>query len=212
MISTLKSLEWRYAVKKFDSKRLLSDAQINHIKEVFNLTASSYGLQPVRMVIIQDKELQEQLVPHSFDQLQVAQASHVLVFCIENKVDANYIASYFDLVMQTRGTPEDILNPFKENMIESFSAKTPEEINAWSKNQAYLNMGTLLTACAMEKIDACPMEGFDPIAYDKILKLNEKGISSVLVMPIGYRAEDDFFSALKKVRKSVVESVIEISE
>lgn len=211
MKDILSDLNWRYAVKKFDSERILTVEQIDSLKEVFNLTATSYGLQPIRLVTVENKELQQKLVAHSFDQLQVAQASHVLVLCIEKNVDANYIANYFDLVKKTRGTSDEILNPFKEMMTESFSNKNNDEIKEWSKNQAYLAMGTLLTVCAIAKIDACPMEGFDPEAYDRILGLTEKGISSVLVMPIGYRAADDAFSTFKKVRKSVTNSVIEIS-
>lgn len=210
MKDILSDLNWRYAVKKFDSKRMLSDQQINKLKEVFNLTATSYGLQPVRLVTIQNKELQQKLVPHSFDQLQVAQASHVLVLCVENTVDAKYISNYFDLVKNVRGTSDEILNPFKEMMTESFSNKNSDEIKEWSKNQAYLAMGALLTVCALEKIDACPMEGFNPAAYDDVLKLTEKGISSVLVMPVGYRAADDVFASFKKVRKNVANSVIDL--
>jgi len=211
MKDILSDLNWRYAVKKFDSERMLSDAQIERLKSVFNLTATSYGLQPIRLVTVQNKELQQQLVKHSFEQLQVAQASHVLILCIENTIDSEYISDYFDLVKKTRGTSEEILNPFKKMMIESFSNKSTDEIKEWSKNQAYLAMGTLLTVCALEKIDACPMEGFDPAAYDEQLGLKGKGISSVLVMPLGYRAEDDVFADFKKVRKELDNSVIEIT-
>ena len=210
MKDILSDLNWRYAVKKFDSKGLLSKTQIDKLKEVFNLTATSYGLQPIRMVVVQNKALQQRLVPHSFDQSQVAQASHVLVLCIENKLDAAYISNYFDLVKKTRGTGDEILNPFKKMMTETFSNMTGDEIKVWAKNQAYLAMGSLLTVCAIAKIDACPMEGFDPVAYDKILGLPIKNLSSVLVMPVGHRAEDDVFSTFKKVRRDVEDSIIEI--
>lgn len=210
MKDILEDLNWRYAVKKFDSERMLSKQQIDKLKKVFNLTATSYGLQPIRLVTIQNKALQEKLVPHSFDQLQVVQASHVLVLCVENTVDAKYISDYFDLVKNVRGTSDAILNPFQEMLTESFSNKNSVEIKAWSKNQAYLAMGALLTVCALEKIDACPMEGFNPEAYDDVLGLTAEGISSVLVMPIGYRAEDDVFASFKKVRKHIANSVIDL--
>jgi len=210
MNDIVQDLNWRYAVKKFDAERLLSNEQLDRLKEIFKLTATSYGLQPVRLLVLQNKKLQQELVAHSYEQQQVAQASHVLVFCIEKEVNASYISNYFELVKKARGTSNEILNPFKEMMIETFSNKNANEIQAWSKNQAYLILGTLLTACAIEKIDACPMEGFDPAAYDELLGLSEKGISSVLVMPIGYRAKDDVFSTFKKVRKEVGKSVIEI--
>lgn len=210
MNNSIKQLEWRYAVKKFDSKRNLSAEKIDRLKEAFNLTATSYGLQPIKLVVIQNKELQNQLVEHSFGQKQVAQASHVLVFCIEKNIDSTYIANYFNKVKKVRGTSDDILNPFKDAIVDSFSKKDVQEIIDWSKNQAYLAMGNLLTICALEEIDSCPMEGFSPEAYDQILDLKEKGLASTLVLPVGYRAEDDVFSNFKKVRKDMNESVIEI--
>ncbi|MFK7811091.1 MAG: NAD(P)H-dependent oxidoreductase [Maribacter sp.] len=211
MSNTIKQLEWRYAVKKFDATKLLSDDKINTLKKAFNLTATSYGLQPITLAVIQNKELQKELVPHSFNQSQVEQASHILVICIENEVDSAYISKYFTQVKKVRGTSDAILNPFKESIIENFSNKEVQEIKDWSKNQAYLAMGNLLTICALEEIDSCPMEGFEPSAYDEVLNLKEKGLTSVLVLPVGYRADDDMFSTFKKVRKDMDDCIIEIS-
>jgi len=210
MSNPIKQLEWRYAVKKFDSERLVSDEKVNILKKAFNLTATSYGLQPITLAVIQNKTLQKELVAHSFDQPQVAQASHILIICIQNEVDANYIASYFKQIKKVRGTSDAILKPFQEAMVDNFSNKKIQEIKDWSKNQAYLALGNLLTICAMEEIDSCPMEGFEPDAYDRVLDLNSKGLTSVLVLPIGYRADDDLFSTFKKVRKDMTESIIEI--
>ncbi|MEP3210260.1 MAG: NAD(P)H-dependent oxidoreductase [Maribacter sp.] len=210
MSDPIKQLEWRYAVKKFDADKLLSEGKINTLKQAFNLTATSYGLQPISLVVVQNKELQKELVAHSFEQLQVAQASHILVICIENTVDAAYISNYFRQVKKVRGTSDAILNPFKEAMVENFSKKEIQEIKDWSKNQAYLAMGNLLTICAIEEIDSCPMEGFEPDAYDRLLDLGERGLTSVLVMPVGYRAKDDPFSTFKKVRKEMDDSIIDI--
>ena len=211
MNNSVEQLEWRYAVKKFDSEKQLSKEKLVILKNAFNLTATSYGLQPITLVVIQNKVLQKELVSHSYGQEQVAQASHVLVICIENEIDSDYIANYFDKVKKVRGTSEEILNPFKESITKSFSKKEIREIKEWSKNQAYLALGNLLTICALEEIDSCPMEGFSPPAYDEILKLKEKGLSATLVLPVGYRAEDDLFSTFKKVRKDMSESIIEIS-
>ncbi|QLG46801.1 NAD(P)H-dependent oxidoreductase [Costertonia aggregata] len=207
----IENLEWRYAVKKFDVERKLPQEKLNTLKTAFNLTATSYGLQPISMVVLENRSIQEKLVASSFGQKQVAQASHVLVICINTTIDAQYISGYFDKVRQIRGTSETILNPFKNDLIRNFSKKNQADIMQWATNQAYLALGNLLTVCAVEKIDSCPMEGFVPSAYDEILKLDEKGLSSVLVLPIGYRAEDDIFSDFKKVRKNIEDSVIEIS-
>lgn len=208
-MNIIEKLQWRYATKKFDDKVLIDSKKIDIIKEAFNLTATSYGMQPITLLVIQDKALQKELVKHSKNQEQVGQASHLLVFCISN-ITKDSITEYFDRVKIIRDTPEEILNPFKDYLIDSFSQKNPEEIKDYCIKQAYLAMGNLLTVCAIESIDACPMEGFEPSAYDEVLSLKEKGLHSVLVMPIGYRAKDDMFADLKKVRKKTSNSVIEI--
>lgn len=206
----LEQMKWRYAVKKFDIEKILSDKKLARLKEAFNLTATSYGLQPISMVVVKNKTIQNQLLTHSFGQQQVVQASHVLVICITSKIDEEYITRHFEQVKQIRGVDDEILNPFKNSLIDDFSKKDHKEIKSWCVNQAYLAMGNLLTVCALEKIDSCPMEGFMPEAYDDVLDLKKKGLTSVLVLPIGYRAEDDMFAGFKKVRKNIDESVIEI--
>jgi nitroreductase/dihydropteridine reductase len=207
---TLDSLKWRYATKKFDDTKLLSNHKIEVIKEAFNLTATSYGLQPVKLVIFSDKELQSKLVKHTMNQEQVSQASHVLVFCIALDIDPDYITNYFNRVKEIRNTPDEILKPFQNFLMNDFEQMSQKQIENWAIKQAYLTIGNLLTVCALENIDACPMEGFSPDKYDEILKLNQLNLKSVLVMPIGYRAEDDMFAEFKKVRKEITNSVIEI--
>ena len=211
MNNTIENLEWRYAVKQFDEQRMLSDEQLEVLKKAFNLTATSYGLQPIKLVVLSDKKLQLSLVEHSYNQPQVGQASHVLILCIEKNVDSRYITSYFERVKQVRGTSDEVLDPFKNALVEDFSKKAPAEILEWAKNQAYLALGNLLTICAMERIDACPMEGFIPAEYDRLLDLDSKGLTSVLVLPVGYRASDDMFSGFKKVRRKMNDSIIDLS-
>lgn len=210
-MDSIKNLEWRYAVKKFDEKKILDQKKINILKKAFNLTATSYGLQPIKLVIIQNKEIQRQLLPHSWNQQQVAQASHLLIICTEIKIDESYVEKYFERVQKIRKTPNDIINPFKNHLKETITNKTFEDLNSWAKNQAYLALGNLLTVCANEKIDSCPMEGFIPDKYDEVLKLRDKNLTSVLVLPVGYRSEDDVMNNQKKVRKNLDEIVLEIS-
>ena len=210
MSNSIQQLQWRYAVKKFDSNKILSSEKMDKLKQAFNLTATSYGLQPIKLVVLENKKLQKQLVEYSYQQEQVAQASHVLVICIEKNIDATYISNYFNRIKAVRGTSDDILNPFKEAVIDSFSKKDIEEVIDWSKKQAYLALGNLLTVCAVEEIDSCPMEGFIPDEYDKLLDLKNQDLTSVLVLPVGFRAEDDVFSSFKKVRKELNDSIIEI--
>ena len=209
-MSNIKALNWRYATKKFDDSKMLSEDKIEVLKKAFNLTATSYGLQPLKMLVISNKELQAELRNFSFNQQQVDTASHVLVICIEDKVDEEFITNYFKMVKHVRQTPEEIIKPFHEFLVNDFKAKAEEEIHAWATNQAYLALGTLLTICATEEIDACPMEGFEPKKYDELLKLQDRNLRSVLVLPVGYRAKDDEFSKFKKVRRPLDEVIIEI--
>ena len=209
-MNSIESLQWRYAVKKFDDNKTLSQEQLHILKEAFNLTATSYGLQPLKMVVISDKTLQAKLVEHSWNQQQVVQASHVLVLCIPKNLTTEDVESYFKLVKAIRNTPDEILNPFKEMLKGSIASKSAEELHAWMKNQAYIALGNLMTVAANERIDACPMEGFIPEKYDEILGLAQHNLTSVLVLPVGFRAEDDFMKDLKKVRRKTEDVVIEL--
>lgn len=206
---SIDALKWRYATKKFDPTKLLSEEKVKMLKHTFNLTATSYGLQPLKMVVISNKELQLRLKENSFNQKQIDTASHVLVICIEDRVNEEFIRNYFQRVKHVREVPDEILKPFREFLVDDFNSKAKDEIEAWAINQAYLALGTLLTVCAAEEIDACPMEGFLPEKYDEILKLKEKNLKSVLVLPVGYRADDDEFSTFKKVRRPLEEVIIE---
>jgi len=209
-MNILNSLEWRYATKKFDPSKKLSDQQIETLKKAFNLTATSFGLQPLKLVVIQNKELQEKFVEASYFQRQVADASHLLVLCIENNTTTDDIKAYFDLEIKTRGTSEEVVSTFRDQLIGMYKNKSVEEIQLSAKHQAYITLGNLMTVCAVEKIDACPMEGFVPDKVDELLNLNALNLKSVLLLPVGFRAEDDVMNGLKKVRKPLSETVLEI--
>ena len=210
-MNTIASLNWRYAVKKFNNEKFLSQEQINLLKEAFNLTATSYGLQPLKLLVIKNKEIQKELVAHSWNQPQVLEASHLLVICIPINFSRNEVEAYFNLVQEVRNTPIEIIKPFKEFLTAEIDKKSQEELLSWNKNQAYLALGNLLTVCALEKIDACPMEGFIPEKYDEVLGLHEKNLTSTLVLPVGFRADDDYMKDLKKVRKNTDDVVIEFN-
>ncbi len=209
-MNIIDSLQWRYATKKFDSERIISEEKIELLTDAFNLTATSYGLQPLKLVVIKNKEVQQELVAHSMNQQQVAQASHVFVICIEKEISEDYIVNYFDNVKAVRGTEDEVLNPFKNFLISSFAEKSDDEIKLWASKQAYIALGNLLTVCAIQQIDACPMEGFVPEKYDDFLNLGDKGLQSILVLPVGYRATDDMFSDLAKVRRSKKDTIIKL--
>ncbi|WP_347374486.1 NAD(P)H-dependent oxidoreductase [Aequorivita sp. Q41] len=207
----IEKLEWRYATKKFDSSKILSDEKLNILKQTFNLTATSFGLQPLKLVVITNPALKEQLVPISYNQSQVRDASHVLILCIEKRINEDFIIDHFKRVEGLRKTPRTILDPFEKELLASFTKKSSLEIKDWMINQLYLTLGALLTVCAVEKIDGCPMEGFESKKYDKLLGLDKKGLESIIVLPVGYRDESDFFINLKKVRRGIDELIIEVN-
>ncbi|THD67640.1 NAD(P)H-dependent oxidoreductase [Robertkochia marina] len=209
-MNVIDALKWRYATKKFDPEKKLSSDKIDTLKKAFNLTATSFGLQPVKLLVISDQAIKEELVAHSFNQQQVADASHLLVFAVETDLDKDYINGYFNRVKDIRQTPDEILKPFREYLEGSVTAMEDTTKREWIAKQAYLAMGNLLTVCALEQIDACPMEGFVAPEYDRILNLKEKGLTAVLSMPVGFRANDDMFAEMKKVRKELTESILEI--
>ena len=210
-MNIIDSLKWRYAVKKFDANKDLSEIQIETLKEAFNLTATSYGLQPLKLVIIKNKKIQEKLLPFSWNQQQILQASHLLVICIKDNYTTKEVENYFNLVQKIRNTPDEVINPFKKFLTAEIAKKTQEELYVSNKNQAYIALGNLLTVCALQEIDSCPMEGFTPDKYDEILDLTKNNLKSVLVLPVGFRASDDYMKDLTKVRKNISDSIIEIS-
>jgi nitroreductase / dihydropteridine reductase len=209
-MNIIDSLNWRYATKKFDTDKVVSNEKLSLLKEAFSLTPTSYGLQPVKLVVISDKSIQKELVPHSYNQAQVAQASQLLIICTENIIDEAYIRAYFENEKTVRGTSDDVVDAFRSYLINTFSSKSESEIKEWATKQAYITLGNLLTVCALEKIDSCPMEGFIPEKYNELLDLKNKGLSAVLVLPIGYRATDDVFSGFKKVRKDISNDIIDL--
>ncbi len=205
---TIEKLQWRYATKRFNPSKILSEEKLHILKETFNLTATSYGLQPLKLVIVSNAEMKSKLMPFTYYQSQVRDASHVLILCVEKNINKDFITDHFKRVEGYRNTPRTILEPFEKALLDNFSKKQPPEIRQWMENQLYLTLGALLTVCALENIDACPIEGFESKKYDTLLGLDDMELESVIVLPVGYRDESDFFINLKKVRRGVDELVI----
>ncbi|MGB0982233.1 MAG: NAD(P)H-dependent oxidoreductase [Winogradskyella sp.] len=209
-MSIIKQLKWRYATKKFDANKQITDTSLTLLKEAFNLTALSYGLQTLKLVIIKDKTKRQQLLELSFGQRQVVEASHLLILCIQNKIDEEDVEQHFEVIKTIRQTPDTVLDPFKAQLNAKIKDMPKAKKADWATKQAYIALGNLMTVCAIEGIDSCPMEGFLPKAYDKALGLDKLGLNAVLLLPVGYRAEDDMFANLKKVRKPLSETIIEL--
>ena len=203
-------LNWRYATKKFDNTKKLSQDKLQTLVQAFNLTPTSYGVQTMKLAVISDPLIKENMVALCYGQEQVKTASHVLAICIQDEVNEQDVDAYFDSVVKIRKTPEIILSKYRKELKDFVRSKSKTELENWCINQAYIALGNLMTACAVEAIDCCPMEGFLPKEIDKLLGLDRQNLKSVLLLPVGYRAQDDMFSQLKKVRKDLSETILYI--
>jgi len=200
----IKNLQWRYAVKKY-SDEVVSEEKIDQIIEAINLTASSCGIQPYRLFVIANSELRQKLGEGSFNS-QIYASSHLLVFAGFNKITNEYINNYVEMMERQRNLDEGALNILKNTLISYFSTQTYEQNAIWSSKQAYIGLGTALIAAAELKVDATPMEGFDPKLFDDVLGLSEKGLHASVIASLGYRdAENDYLAAVSKVRLPINE-------
>ncbi len=197
----LSNLHWRYATKIFDRSRKIPAETWNTIEAALVLSPSSFGLQPYRFLVIGDADLREQLLPHTWKQSQVVDASHYVVFAARTTYTAQEIDEFLQLTAETRNIPLDSLHGYRGMMTGSLlSEKFASEIPAWSKCQAYIALGQLMTSAATLGIDTCPIEGFIPAEYDRILGLPQQGLAAVVCCALGYRSPQDKYATLAKVR------------
>jgi len=204
-MNLIDNLNWRYATKQFDPSKKVSDSDLNLIKEAINLTATSYGLQTFKVLIVENPEIKEQLLPASWGQVQITQAPQLLVFCSYTKVTNDDIDSYVKLKSEAQGIDIENLKSYGDFMKSTIGSFPPEAAQSWAKKQTYIALGNAMAACAELKIDSCPMEGFDAEKYNEILDLNKNGLTAALVLPIGYRSTEDKTQHGKKVRKPISE-------
>ena len=205
MSTFIENQNWRYATKKFNSDKKISNSDLEILKEAIQLSSSSYGLQPYKVLIIENEEIRKQLQPASWGQSQITDASHLFVFASVTNVDAEYITRYAENMAKTRNIPFDSVKGYADFMIGNIASLTPEKQIIWAQKQAYLALGNLLNAAAELKIDVTPMEGFLPEQYNEILGLKEKGLHATLVATIGYRHDEDDTQHYAKVRKPITE-------
>ncbi|MCB7481064.1 NAD(P)H-dependent oxidoreductase [Christiangramia sediminis] len=195
-------LNWRYATKKFDSEKEISQQDLNTLLESIQLTASSYGLQPYEVIVVKDQEKREKLKAAAWNQTQITDASYLLVFANLKSVSEKYVDTYLNNIAETRNLKREDLKGM-EDMIKNTTLQLSEQDqNDWAAKQAYIALGNLLSAAANLKIDTCPMEGFDAGKFDEILGLKNKNLTTAVIAPIGYRSEEDQYQHLAKVRKS----------
>jgi len=206
----LENLNWRYATKHFDDKKKISTEDLANLKESVRLSASSYGLQPYQIIVVEDENVKEKLKDAAYNQPQLTEASQVFVFASYAEVKEEYIDAYINNIAETRDMAVEELEGMAKT-IKSTSMSQPKDQQAvWTAKQAYIALGFLLNAAATLKIDACPMEGFENDKFDDILGLKEKGLTSAVIATVGYRSEKDETQHYKKVRKASENLFIEI--
>jgi nitroreductase len=199
--AALQQLQWRYATKQFDPSQTIADDAWKVLEQSLVLAPSSFGLQPWKFFVIRDPELRQQLVAHSWNQPQVVDASHLVVFAIKKDLNDDDVDRYINRMAEVQGVPAENLGGFG-GMIKGFMANPPYplDIDSWSTRQVYIALGQFMTTAAMMEIDTCPLEGFIPAKYDEVLQLGAQGYHPVVVCCAGYRSRDDQYAQKPKVR------------
>ncbi|WP_348823267.1 NAD(P)H-dependent oxidoreductase [Flavobacterium aestuarii] len=208
MSNFLNNQNWRYATKKFDATKKVSAEDLHTLKEAIRLSSSSYGLQPYKVIIVENPELRAQLQPAAWGQTQIVDASHLFIFANDTNIGDEAIDSFINTISIERETPLESLAGYGDFIKSKISSLEPAVKSIWTSKQTYLALGNLLNAAAELKIDVTPMEGFVPAQVNEILGLDKLNLNASLIATIGYRHEEDAAQFYKKVRKSQEELFI----
>ena len=202
MTDIINSLNWRYATKKYDASRKIPAADLETLKEATKLSVSSMGLQPYKIIVVENPEIREKLKQAAYGQSPITDASALFVFAIESEIGEKQINEYMSTISEVRGVPIESLNGFK-NMIQGFLDNLSDaDRETWAKKQSYIALSTLINTASFIKIDATPMEGFNTAQFDEILGLKSLGLKTSVIATVGYRHADDATQHYIKVRKS----------
>ncbi len=210
MSTIIEDLNWRYATKKFDNTKKISDEDKTYIKEAIRLSASSYGLQPYKVFIVENPAIKQKLLPAAYGQNQIIDADLIVVFASYKSIGAIEVDAYIEIIASTRNVPLTALQGFADYMKGNIAKMTDEQKVVWAAKQTYIALGNLLNAAAELKIDTTPMEGFNPEMVNEILGLTNLNLNAALIATLGYRHEADATQHLKKVRKSTDDLFITI--
>ncbi|MEM7590487.1 MAG: NAD(P)H-dependent oxidoreductase [Cyanobacteria bacterium P01_A01_bin.83] len=204
----LEQLHWRYATKKFDSNKKISEASWQTLEQSLVLSPSSFGLQPWQFFVIRNPQIRQKLLEYSWGQTPVVNASHLVVFATKNDINEQDVERHIQRMAQVQQISPEKLSGFA-NVVKGFIKEPPYplNLNEWAGKQAYIALGFFMTCAAMLGIDTLPMEGFVPNKYDEVLDLKSKGYSSVVLCAAGYRADDDKYAANPKVRFPIAEII-----
>ena len=196
----IKQLNWRYATQKFDPTRPIAPDTWAALEQSLVLTASSFGLQPWRFVVVTDAKIKDQLVAASYGQKQVRDASHVVVFAIPRTLDTSHVERHVHRTAEVRGVHPDTLERYRNVTAGYVASLSPERQADWAARQVYIALGVFLTAAALLGVDTCPMEGIIPAKYDELLNLPDTGLTTIVTCCAGHRAADDKYASMPKVR------------
>jgi len=194
------ALQWRYATKQFDPTKKIPTETWEKIEESLVLTPSSFGLQPWQFIVVTSDDIKKQLLPHSWNQAQVTDCSHHVVFTAPTSMGKEEVDHLMKTTAEARGQNIEDLQQYRDMMLGFIEKMTPEQITAWASKQSYIALGQLMLTAALLKIDACPMEGIDPAEYDRILGLEERGLKSIVSCALGYRSSEDKYASAAKIR------------
>jgi nitroreductase len=208
--TVLGQLRWRYATKKFDPARKVPADVWSKLEQAAVLAPSSYGLQPWKFIVVTNPEVRKKLHPASYNQSQILDASHLVVFAAKNPPAPADVEAHIAQTARVRGLTPEALDGIKKMMLGSLSRMTESDAFVWASRQCYIALGVFLSTAALLGVDACPMEGFSNAQYDEILGLKAKGLSSVVIAAVGYRAADDPVAALAKSRFEVSDVVVHV--
>ena len=196
----LEALNWRYSVKKFDGKKIPSE-KLHPILEAGRLSVSSLGLQPYHLLVVENTETIQKLIPAFYNSSQISTCSHLVALVSKTHINKEYADNYFSHIINERGVTLEQLFSFRNNINSLLETQTQKELESWSEKQSYIVLGSMIMAAAQENVDTCPMEGFKPEILEDILKVDKASEKIAVVLALGYRAEDDSFQNFKKVRK-----------
>ncbi|WP_149277450.1 NAD(P)H-dependent oxidoreductase [Pareuzebyella sediminis] len=200
-MSYIDNLNWRYATKKFDSTKEITEEKLEALLDAATLSPSSYGLQPYKIIVIEDPVLRARLKPAAWGQSQLTEASHLIVLANQTDFGEELVDDYLQNVSETRNIPVEDLAGYASFMKSKLLDLTQEEKAKWTEKQAYIALGNLLSAAADMKIDTCPMEGFDREQFNDILGLSDDSLNTAVLVTLGYRSKNDETQHYKKVRK-----------
>lgn len=196
----LEALSRRYSVKKFNNQ-IIPQETLHNILESGKLSASSLGLQPYKIIVVESEEMKQKLIPAFYNPSQISTCSHLVVIVSKKNIEEHYIQGYFKHISEVRETPLEQLIPFKNSINQHVNQKTQDEIFNWAEKQSYIVLANLMYAAAIENIDSCPMEGFRQDVIEETLNINSETEKVTVTLALGYRSEEDHFQHMKKVRK-----------